>query len=99
MQNKSAEAVYQMLKDGRISIKHLGPHKEEYKKATNFRHLVSILHCGAAVKIVKRVGRLKSSYFLYLDHCPDSIIHLGVVKDAASRIAFDQPIAKCICLH
>ena len=88
-----------MLKDGRISIKHLGPHKEEYKKATNFRHLVSILHCGAAVKIVKRVGRLKSSYFLYLDHCPDSIIHLGVVKDAASRIAFDQPIAKCICLH
>ena len=81
VQNKSAEAVYNMLKDGRINIQHLGPHKEEFKKVMNFHHLVSILHCGDAVKIVKRVGRLKSSYFLYLDHRPESIIHLGVVKD------------------
>ena len=81
VQNKSAEAVYEMLKDGRVNIEHIGQHKEEFKKVMNFHHLVSILHCGDAVKIVKRIGRLKSSYFLYLDHRPDSIVHLGVVKD------------------
>lgn len=78
---KSALAVYDMLKDGRINILHVGPHKEEYKKVMNFSRLVEILHCGDAVKIVKRVGRLNSSYFLYLDHRPNEVVHLGIVKD------------------
>lgn len=82
VQNKSALAVYEMLKDGRINILHIAPHKEEYKKVMNFSHIIDILHCGDAVKIVKRVGRLNSSYFLYLDHRPDEIIHLGIVQDA-----------------
>lgn len=81
VQNKSALAVYEMLKDGRINIFHICPYKEEYKKVMNFRHLVEILHCGDAVRIVKRVGRLHSSYFLYLDHRPAEVIHLGVVQD------------------
>ena len=81
VQNKSALAVYEMLKDGRINISHIRPHKEEYKKVMNFHHLVEILHCGDAVKIVKRIGRLHSSYFLYLDHRPKEVIHLGVVQD------------------
>lgn len=81
VQNKSASAIYDMLKNGIINIRHIEPHKEEYKKVMNFHHLVSILHCGDAVKIVKRVGRLNSSYFLYLDHRPEEIIHLGIVKD------------------
>ena len=80
VQNKSAAAVYEMLKDGRINIRHIVPHKEEYKKVMNFHHLVGILHCGDAVKIVKRIGRLKSSYIMYLDHRPDKIIHLGIVQ-------------------
>lgn len=78
---KSALAVYEMLKDGRINIFHIGPHKEEYKKVMNFSRLVEILHCGDAVKIVKRVGSLHSSYFLYLDHRPTEVVHLGIVKD------------------
>lgn len=81
VQNKSALAVYEMLKDGRINIVHIRPHKEEYKKVMNFHHLVEILHCGDAVKIVKRIGRLHSSYFLYLDHRPEEVIHLGIVQD------------------
>lgn len=81
VQNKSALAVYDMLKDGRINITHVEPHKEEYKKVMNFDRIVSILHCGEAVRIVKRVGRLHSSYFIYLDHRPDEIVHLGVMKD------------------
>lgn len=79
IQNKSATAVYQMLKDGRITISHVEPHKESYKKVMNFAHLVSILHCGDAVKIVKKIGTIKSSYVFYLDHRPHEIIHLGVV--------------------
>lgn len=81
VQSKSALDVYDMLKDGRINIVHIGPHKEAYKKVMNFSRLVEILYCGDAVKIVKRVGRLNSSYFLYLDHSPDEVVHLGIVKD------------------
>ena len=82
VQNKSALAVYDMLKDGRVNILHIAPHREEYKKVMNFSRIVDILHCGDAVKIVKRVGRLNSSYFLYLDHRPDEVVHLGIVKDS-----------------
>lgn len=81
VQNKSATAVYQMLKDGRISISHIEPYKESYKKVMNFSHIVSILYCGDAVKIVKKKGSIKSTYLFYLDHQPNEIIHLGVVKD------------------
>lgn len=81
VQNKSALAVYEMLKDGRINARHIAPHKEEYKKVMNFHRLVDILHCGDAVKIVRRIGRLHSSYFLYLDHRPNEVIHLGIVQD------------------
>ena len=85
VQGKSAGAVYKMLKDGKLTLDAFRSHKEEYKKAMNFHHLVSILHCGDAVKVVKRVGRLTSGYFLYLDHRPHSIIHLGIAKDSANR--------------
>ena len=81
VQRKSAMAVYQMLKDGRISIDHIEPYKESYKKVMNFSHLVSILYCGDAVKIVKKIGSTKSTYVFYLDHQPNEIIHLGVVWD------------------
>lgn len=82
VQNKSALAVYEMLRDGRIRLSHIAPHKEEYKKVMNFSQLGDILHRGSAVRIVKRVGRLNSSYFLYLDHRPREIIHLGIVQSA-----------------
>jgi hypothetical protein len=81
VQNKSALAVYDMLKDGRINVSHIVTHKEEYKKVMNFSQIVNILHCGDAVKVVKRVSRLHSSYFLYLDHSPNEIVHLGIVND------------------
>ena len=81
VQNKSAKAVYKMLKDGRINIAHVEPHKESYKKVMNFSHLISILHCGDAVKIVKKKGSINSTYVFYLDHQPQEIIHLGIVQD------------------
>jgi len=81
VQGKSAMAVYEMLKAGKITINHIAPHKEAYKKVMNFTHLVSILHCGDAVRIVKRVGSLDSKYLLFLDHRPQEIIHLGLVED------------------
>lgn len=84
VQNKSAQAVYNMLKDGRINISHASPHKETYKKIMNFKHIISILHCGDTVKVVKKIGSLKSSYLFYLDHQPSEIIHLGIVKAADS---------------
>ena len=80
-ERRSAQAVYDMLRDGRITLEHIAPHKEAYKKAMNFPHLISILHCGDAVKIVKRIGSLHSKYLLFLDHRPLEIIHLGLVKD------------------
>lgn len=85
VQNKSAGAVYQQLKDGRLTLDSFRGWKEEYKKAMNFRHIVSILHCGDAVRVVRRIGRLSSSYFLYLDHRPESVIHLGIAKDEGGR--------------
>lgn len=81
VQNKSAKAVYKMLKDGRINIAHVEPYKESYKKVMNFSNLVSILHCGDAVKIVKKKGSINSSYVFYLDRQPQEIIHLGIVQD------------------
>jgi len=48
----------------------------------NFANLISILHCGDAVKIVKRIGSLNSKYLLYLDHRPKEIVHLGLVEDS-----------------
>ena len=84
-QNKSALRLYEMLKDGTINIGHFGLHKEEYKKAMNFPHLVSILHCGDAVKVVKKIGSLNSKYLLYLDHSPTEIIHLSIVQDKRSQ--------------
>ena len=47
----------------------------------NFHHIASILQCGDAVKVVKKIGSIKSTYLLYLDHRPDEIIHLGVGED------------------
>ena len=85
VQNKSAQAVYAMLKDGRININHIAPYRESYKKAMNFSHLISILHCGDAVKIVKRIGTLNSSYLLFLDHRPQEIIHLGLAEDYSGQ--------------
>lgn len=73
------------LKDGRLTLDSFRGWKEEYKKAMNFRHIVSILHCGDAVRVVRRIGRLSSSYFLYLDHRPESVIHLGIAKDEGGR--------------
>lgn len=80
VQNKSALAVYNMLKDGRIDISHIMPHKESYKKLMNFGKLIDILHCGDMVRIVKRIGSLNSSYLMYLDKRPNEIIHLGLVE-------------------
>lgn len=49
----------------------------------NFHYIMQILHCGDAVKVVKRIGSLKSSYLLYLDHIPYEVIHLGIEQDAS----------------
>ena len=49
----------------------------------NFHYIMQILHCGDAVKVVKRIGSLKSSYLLYLDHTPNEVIHLGIEQDAS----------------
>ena len=81
VQGKSALILYDMLKDGRITHNHIAHFKETYKKVMNFPQLVSILHCGDAVRIVKRIGSLFSRYLLFLDHRPREIIHLGLVED------------------
>ena len=73
-----------MLKDGRLTLDHVVSvphHKEVYKKIKNFHYIASILQCGDAVKVVKKIGSIKSTYLLYLDHRPDEIIHLGVGED------------------
>jgi len=49
----------------------------------NFHYLTAILHCGDGVKVVKRIGTLRSAYLLYLDHQPDEIIHLGIARNEA----------------
>ena len=82
-QGKSAQALYDMLKDGRITLDHIARFKEAYKKVMAFPQIVSILHCEDAVKIVKRIGSLCSRYLLFLDHRPCEITHLGLVEDDA----------------
>lgn len=83
---KYARQLYPMLKNGALTLDHVVSvpgHKEVYKKIMNFHHIISMLHSGDAVKVVKRVGSLNSSYLLYLDHSPNEIIHLGIAKDEA----------------
>lgn len=85
---KYQSQVYAMLRDGVITLDHVvkSPnHKEVYKKIMNFEHLVTILHCGDAVKVVRHIGTLKSKYLLYLDRSPDDIIHLGVGQGDAGN--------------
>ncbi len=75
-----------MMKNGRLTLEHVTSvpgHKEVYKKIMNFHHIIAMLHSGDAIKVVKRIGSLKSSYLLYLDHRPDEIIHLGIANDEA----------------
>ena len=83
---KYAIQLYAMLKNGKITLEHItsvSGHKEVYKKIMNFHHIVAMLHCGEAVKVVKRIGSLNSSYLLYLDHQPTEIVHLGIGADNA----------------
>lgn len=83
---KFAGQLYAMLKNGSLTLEHITSvpgHKEIYKKILNFHHIITALHAGGAVKVVKRIGTLKSSYLLYLDHQPDEIIHLGIAQDEA----------------
>ena len=80
-QGKSAQSIYDMLKDERITLDHIARFKETYKKVMSFPQIVSILHCGDAVRIVKRIGSLCSRYLLFLDHRPREIVHLGLVED------------------
>lgn len=85
VRGKYALPLYGMLKNGSLTLEHITSvpgHKEAYKKIMNFRHIVTILHCGDAVKVAKRVGSLNSSYLLYLDHRPAEIVHLGISADS-----------------
>ena len=86
VRGRFANELYALLKNGNLTLDHVisvPKHKEVYKKIMNFNHLITILHCGDTVKVVKRIGTLKSSYLLYLDHQPNEIIHLGVAQDEA----------------
>lgn len=68
VQGKVANELYSMLKKGYLRLDHVtstSKHKEVYKKIMNFHCLTTILHCGDAVKVAKRVGSLNSSYLLY----------------------------------
>lgn len=88
VQGKYAGQIYTMLKNGKITLEHVTSvpgHKEVFKKIKNFHHLVSMLHCGDMVRLVKRRGSLNSSYLLYLDHQPAEIIHLGLAQDSAEN--------------
>lgn len=85
VQGKYANYIYSMLKDGTLTLEHVVSvpnHKEVYKKIMNFQYISAMLHSGNIVKIVKRIGRLNSSYLFYLDHRPQEIIHLGIGRDA-----------------
>lgn len=85
VKNSSALAIYNKLKNGAISLKHVGYYKESYKKVVNFERMINVLAEGEIVKIVKRIGSIKSNYLIYLDNRPDEILHLGVVKDATGK--------------
>lgn len=85
VQGKYANYIYSMLKDGTLTLEHVVSvpnHKEVYKKIMNFQYISAMLHSGNIVKIVKRIGRLNSSYLFYLDHRPQEIIYLGIGRDA-----------------
>lgn len=84
VQGKYANYIYSMLKDGTLTMEHVVSvprHKEVYKKIMNFHYISAMLHSGNAVRVVKRIGTLNSSYLLYLDHRPQEIIHLGIGRD------------------
>lgn len=86
IRGRFANELYTLLKNGTITLDHVTSvpkHKEVYKKIMNFHHIITILHGGDAVKVVKRIGTLKSTYLLYLDHQPNEIIHLGIAQDEA----------------
>ena len=88
LMGKYANEVYKMLKNGQITLDHVTSvpnHKEVYKKIANFHYISNILHCGDAVKVVKRVGSLNSRYLLYIDHQPNEIVHLGLAQDSAGN--------------
>lgn len=85
---KYASELYSMLKNGSLTLEHITSvpgHKEVYKKVMNFHHIITILHGGDAVKVVRRIGTLRSSYLLYLDHSPKEIVHLGIASDQGGR--------------
>ena len=82
---KYALQLYAMLKNGSLTLDHVTSvpgHKEVYKKIMSFHHITTMLHCGDAVKVAKRIGSLNSSYLLYLDHQPTEIVHLGIGADS-----------------
>ena len=84
VRGRFANELYTLLKNGSLTLEHVTSvpkHKEVHKKIMNFQHIISMLHSGDAVKVVKRVGTLKSAYLLYLDHQPNEIIHLGIAQD------------------
>lgn len=86
VRGRFANELYTLLKNGTITLDHVTSvpkHKEVYKKIMNFHHIITMLHGGDAVKVVKRIGTLKSAYLLYLDHQPNEIIHLGIAQDEA----------------
>ena len=86
VRGRYANELYTLLKNGSLTLEHVTSvpkHKEVYKKIMNFQHIITMLHRGDAVKVVKRVGTLKSSYLLYLDHQPDEIVHLEIAQDEA----------------
>lgn len=85
---KYATQLYGMLKSGVVTLDEITSvpgHKEVYKKIMNFHKIATILHCGDAVKVVKRIGSLNSSYLLYLDHRPEEIVHLSIGEDSAGN--------------
>ena len=83
-QGKFSMQIYNMLKSGSITmelINRVPQNKEVIKKILNFHCIIQILNEGDAVKVVKRIGSLKSDYLLYLDDRPNKIVHLGIAED------------------
>ena len=92
---KHAGELYSILKNGYITLDDVAAlpnHKEEYKKIKNFHHIISILHCGDAVKVVKKRGALNSQYLFYLDHSPKQIVHLGIAWDLQHAIWYPESL-------
>ena len=74
---KSIRSCTDMFLDVHLMIDKPVRYAEAFARAVSYTHL----HSGDAVKVVKRVGTLKSAYLLYLDHQPNEIIHLGIAQD------------------